>query len=45
MLTLPGDQNLNLSFDANGKITNPDFGVAKYKIGHRTIQLALKFYF
>ncbi len=42
---LPGDQNLNLSFNQAGQLTNPNFGKANYKIGHRSIQLALKFYF
>jgi hypothetical protein len=40
-----GDNNLNLSFDASGKVTNPRFGFADSTIGNRVIQLALKFYF
>ena len=40
-----GDNNLNLSFDANGKLSNPTFGVADWRTGHRIIQLAAKFYF
>ncbi len=40
-----GDPNLNLSFDSSGKVSNKRFGYADYKIGHRIIQLAIKFYF
>ncbi|HKD07299.1 MAG TPA: carboxypeptidase-like regulatory domain-containing protein [Bryobacteraceae bacterium] len=40
-----GDNNLNLSFDANGKLSNPSFGYAQWKTGHRIIQLALKYTF
>jgi hypothetical protein len=40
-----GDNNYNLTFDANGKLSNPRFGFADWKTGHRLIQLALKFYF
>jgi hypothetical protein len=40
-----GDPNLNLNFDASGKQTNERFGFADYKVGHRIIQLAVKFYF
>jgi hypothetical protein len=36
---------LNLNFDASGKQTNERFGFADYKVGHRIIQLAVKFYF
>lgn len=39
------DSNLNLSFDANGKVSNPTFGVATNKIGRRIIQLAVKYSF
>jgi hypothetical protein len=40
-----GDNNLNLSFDASGKLSNSRFGYADWKTGHRVIQLAVKFYF
>ena len=39
------DNNLNLSFDANGKQTNQQFGYATNKVGRRIIQLAIKYYF
>jgi hypothetical protein len=39
------DQNLNLTFDANGKQSNALFGTASSKLGHRIIQLAVKYYF
>ncbi|HCC55868.1 MAG TPA: carboxypeptidase regulatory-like domain-containing protein, partial [Solibacterales bacterium] len=43
---ISGDQNLSLNLDpVTGKSTNQRFGYADYKIGHRIIQLALKFYF
>ncbi|HVW84818.1 MAG TPA: hypothetical protein VHB50_09050, partial [Bryobacteraceae bacterium] len=40
--------NLNLNFDANGKITpqsDANFGAVTEKQGHRVVQLAVKFYF
>ena len=40
-----GDQNLNLNFDSAGKLSNQRFGYADYRLGHRSIQLAAKFYF
>lgn len=40
-----GDNNLNLNFDANGKITNNRFGYASATTGHRIIQLVLKYNF
>jgi len=42
---LSGDPGLNLNFDSSGKVTNPIFGTATNKLGHRVIQLAAKFYF
>jgi hypothetical protein len=40
------DNNLIANFDyTTGKISNSDFGIAKYKYGYRVIQLAIKFYF
>jgi hypothetical protein len=41
----PGDSNFNLSLDANGKLSNPTFGYADYKLGHRVVELAIKYYF
>ncbi|MDQ6705479.1 MAG: carboxypeptidase regulatory-like domain-containing protein, partial [Acidobacteriota bacterium] len=43
--TFGQDSNLNLTFDAAGKVSNPLFGRATNKIGHRIIQLAIKYYF
>jgi hypothetical protein len=40
-----GDPNLNLVFNAAGQQTNQLFGTVNSKIGHRTGQVALKFYF
>jgi hypothetical protein len=40
-----GDNNFNLSFDANGKMNNARFGYADWKIGNRLIQLAVKYTF
>jgi len=40
-----GDNNLNLSFDQNGKLSNPSFGYADWKTGHRIVQLAIKYTF
>jgi hypothetical protein len=40
------DPNLNLNFDPNtGKPSNARFGYTDSKVGHRIIQLAVKFYF
>ena len=39
------DNNLNLALDANGKLSNSNFGYATNKVGRRIIQLAIKFYF
>jgi len=43
--TFGNDNNLNLTFNAAGQQNNPLFGTATSKIGHRIMQLALKFYF
>jgi hypothetical protein len=43
--TFGADANLNLTFGADGKVNNPLFGTATNKIGHRIMQLAVKFYF
>jgi carboxypeptidase family protein len=40
-----GDGNLNLTFNAAGKLTNPNFGYADFLNGNRNIQLVLKFFF
>ena len=41
-----GSNNLNLIFSGTtGKLENPNFGITTEKMGHRIIQLALKFYF
>jgi hypothetical protein len=40
-----GDNNLNLTFNAQGKLSNQNFGVADWRTGHRIIQLAIKYYF
>jgi YD repeat-containing protein len=42
---LVSSNNLKLTYDAAGKLANPNFGMATEKQGHRIIQLALKFYF
>jgi hypothetical protein len=39
------DNNLNLSFGADGKVNNSNFGLVTNKVGRRVIQLAVKFYF
>jgi hypothetical protein len=43
--TFGSDNNLNLTFNAVGQQTNALFGTATSKIGHRIMQLAVKFYF
>jgi len=41
-----GSNNLNLNFAGDtGKLSNDSFGLATEKLGHRIIQLAIKFYF
>ncbi len=39
------DNNLNLNFNDAGKLSSPRFGYADWKIGHRIIQLAVKYNF
>ena len=39
------DNNLNLSLDSSGKLTNSNFGYTTNKVGRRVIQMAVKFYF
>lgn len=43
--TFGHDNNLNLSFGADGKVNNSRFGYVDNKLGRRIIQLAVKFYF
>lgn len=40
---ITGDQNLNLTFNSGGSLTNPNFGYATNTIGHRIVQGELKF--
>jgi hypothetical protein len=40
-----GDGNLTLGFNAQGKITNPNFGYANFLNGNRSIQLMVRFFF
>jgi hypothetical protein len=40
---LNGDQNLNLSFNSSGTLTNSNFGYATNTIGHRILQMMVKF--
>ena len=42
---LNSDQNLNLTFNSRGALTNPNFGYATNTIGHRIVQGELKFMF
>ncbi|HEV2691093.1 MAG TPA: carboxypeptidase regulatory-like domain-containing protein, partial [Bryobacteraceae bacterium] len=42
---ISGDNNFNLSFNNAGQLSNPRFGYADWKIGHRIIQLAVKYNF
>jgi len=40
-----GDAGLNLTFNSSGTLTNPNFGFANNTIGHRIIQMMVKFSF
>ena len=40
---LNSDQNLNVSFNSSGTLTNPNFGYATNTIGHRILQMMVKF--
>jgi len=40
---LNSDQNLNLTFTNSGTLGNPNFGYAQNTIGHRIIQMMVKF--
>ena len=39
------DNNLNLAFGADGKVSNSSFGLVTNKVGRRIIQVTVKFYF
>jgi hypothetical protein len=44
--SFPNGQNLSLGFTpSTGNVSNPDFGVAPVKQGHRIIELGVKFFF
>lgn len=43
--TFGQDANLNLQFNAQGQVSNPNFGLATNKIGHRILAMAVKYYF
>ena len=40
---LNSDQNLNVSLNSGGTLTNPNFGYATNTIGHRIMQMMVKF--
>jgi hypothetical protein len=42
---LNGDQNLNLTFNSSGSLTNSNFGYATNTIGHRIVQGEIKLMF
>jgi hypothetical protein len=42
---IANDPNLNLSFNQQGQLSNPNFGVTGNKTGHRIIQLGIKYVF
>jgi hypothetical protein len=39
------DSNLYLHFNSAGQLTNPNFGVALYKMGHRIMEMGVKYSF
>jgi len=39
------DQNLRMTMDAAGRVTNPRFGFADSKVGRRIVQLGIRFLF
>jgi hypothetical protein len=39
------DQNLRMTMDAAGRVTNPRFGYADSKVGRRIVQLGIRFLF
>ncbi len=42
---IANDPNLNLGFNAQGQLSNPNFGVTDNKTNHRIMQLAIKYIF
>ncbi|MGD0009044.1 MAG: carboxypeptidase-like regulatory domain-containing protein [Terriglobia bacterium] len=40
-----GDTNLYATFNAQGQLSNPNFGVAKYMFGHRIMEMGVKYSF
>ncbi len=40
-----GDNNLNLTLNGAGKLSNSNFGYALYQSGNRTVQFVLKYFF
>ena len=40
-----GDSNLHASFNAQGQLSNPNFGIAQYAFGHRIMELGIKYTF
>jgi hypothetical protein len=42
---LGGDPALNLNMNSLGQVSNQNFGTVTEKLGHRVIQMAVKFYF
>jgi hypothetical protein len=39
------DSNLYLTFNSAGQLANPNFGIAEYKMGHRIIEMGVKYSF
>jgi len=40
-----GDSNLHATFNAQGQLTNPNFGTAQYVFGHRLLEMGVKYSF
>lgn len=40
-----GDQKLYATFNAQGKLTTPNFGIAQYTFGHRIMEMGVKYSF
>ncbi|MGO8814801.1 MAG: carboxypeptidase regulatory-like domain-containing protein [Terriglobia bacterium] len=40
-----GDSNLQAVFNSQGKLTNPNFGLAQYVFGHRIMEMGVKYTF
>ncbi len=44
--SFPNGENLGLTFDpTTGKVSNPDFGITPVQVGHRIVELGVKFLF